>query len=383
VRRWPLLVRRARESDREAVLSFATTTWDGWDYIPRAWPHWLAADDGVVLVATAGRTADDQAPLDAEEVEIEPDRPVAVARMSMLAPGEAWLEGIRVDPAMRGLGVATDLQVAELHWAAASRAQVVRYATGERNEASHRLGARHGFELHAAFRLWQWHARPPSAEGDDEDDDEDASGFDDEARGRANAVRQSVLQALNGEGLIARPADADAWWARVVTDPTFHAGRELCEHRGWAMQRLTRPLFDYHLARGEVIALGDPAINGPWALATLHGDAPPAEDADVKLGLLVGDAAAAAGLVDRVRRLADQSIGFWLPDSDSLLADGARDRLTELGFHPRPWALHVLARPIDDDHPLPQPDPTGSLVLATRPAAVRAPTMGGQPPGRG
>ena len=30
----PIAVRRAQASDKEAVLSFATRTWDGWDYIP-------------------------------------------------------------------------------------------------------------------------------------------------------------------------------------------------------------------------------------------------------------------------------------------------------------------------------------------------------------
>jgi RimJ/RimL family protein N-acetyltransferase len=377
-RDWPLVVRRAREADRESVLSFASTTWDGWDYVPRAWPHWLAADDGVVLVATAGRTADGRPARDAAGAEIAPDRAVAVARVSLLAQGEAWLEGIRVDPAMRGLGVATDLQIAELIWAAASQAHVVRYATGERNEASHRLGARHGFRLLAAFRLWQWHARPPT---EDDQDDEDVSGFDEEARSRANGVRRAVLRGLSGEGLIAQPADGDGWWARVSADSTFHAGRQLCEQRGWAMQRLTRELFDFHLLRGEVITLGEPAGDGPWALATLHGDAPPAEDADVKLGLLVGPMAAAGRLVDRVRRLAGESVGFWLPGGEDEPVD-ARDQLLERGFHPRPWALHVLARPIEDQHPLPEPDER-LLVLAEPPVALRAPSFSSHGSGAG
>ena len=46
--------------------------------------------------------------------------------MAMPALGEAWLEGIRVDPRVRGMNVATDLQVAELHWAVANGAHVVR-----------------------------------------------------------------------------------------------------------------------------------------------------------------------------------------------------------------------------------------------------------------
>jgi len=321
-------------------------------------------------VATAGTTPDGGPPRDADGREIEAEQPVAVARVAMLAEGEAWLEGIRVDPRMRGLGVATDLQVAELRWAAASGAAVVRYATGERNEASHRLGARHGFSQVAAFRLWQWHAQPPTEEGADEDE---TSGFDDAARAQANAVRKAALEALARDGLVARPEDGDRWWARLVEDPTFRAGEQLCEHRGWAMQRMTRELFAFHLARGEVLVAHDA---GGWALAILHGDAPPAEDADVKLGLLVGAGDAATRLADRVRRLAGQRIGFWLPDPDPpVLAEGS-DRLIEAGFHPRPWGLHVLARPIDQDSPLPEPDVSGSLVMAEPPSAVRPPAFG-------
>jgi hypothetical protein len=52
VRPWPLVVRRAREEDREAVLNFATQTWHGWDYVPNAWPVWLSASDGAFLVGS-------------------------------------------------------------------------------------------------------------------------------------------------------------------------------------------------------------------------------------------------------------------------------------------------------------------------------------------
>ena len=40
-RNWPLLVRRAHAADTQAVLAFASHTWDRWDYIPNAWPVWL------------------------------------------------------------------------------------------------------------------------------------------------------------------------------------------------------------------------------------------------------------------------------------------------------------------------------------------------------
>ena len=53
-RGWPLVVRLARDDDRDAVMAFATNTWNDWDYVPRAWPRWLEAKDGVMLVGVVG-----------------------------------------------------------------------------------------------------------------------------------------------------------------------------------------------------------------------------------------------------------------------------------------------------------------------------------------
>ena len=361
-------MRRAREDDRAAVMEFASRTWDGWDYIPRAWPHWLAATDGVLLAATAGRAEDGASPRDADGRDIPDDQPIAVARVALLSPAEAWLEGIRVDPRVRGLGVATDLQVAELRWAAASSASIVRYATGERNEASHRLGARHGFELLARFRLWQWHERPPT---EDDADDDEASGFDDAARTRSNAVRRVVLEALGAAGRLARSEEADAWWARLQADAVFRAGAGLCEHRGWTVQQLDRALFDRYVATGQLITAGDPGSQRSWALATLMADAPPAEDANVKLGMLAGAGTAIAGLATQVRRLAGQPIGFWLPDAEPPSLAAARPALLQAGFHPRPWALDILARPLETEQPLPEPDEPAGLVMGDQPTRSR------------
>jgi len=111
--------------------------------MPHAWPVWLTADDGAMLVATVGPTTDGRPALDANGEKLLEGQPVAVSRVALLSPTEGWVEGIRVDPRVRGMGVATDLQVAELHWLAANRTAVTRYATSQRNEGSHRLGARH------------------------------------------------------------------------------------------------------------------------------------------------------------------------------------------------------------------------------------------------
>lgn len=205
-RGWPIVVRLARASDKEAALAFATATWHGWDYIPDVWDRWLAAVDGVVLLVTPGTGIDGSAPLDASGQPLDPDRAIAFSRVAMLAQGEAWLEGIRVDPRVRGMNVATDLQVAELHWAGAHRARIIRYFTGEQNEGSHRLGARHGFELLGAWRTYGWKDDDPMPE----------------------PVAESIDPASRAAPLGAA-SDAVAWWARLKDDPTLSAAGGLYE----------------------------------------------------------------------------------------------------------------------------------------------------------
>jgi GNAT superfamily N-acetyltransferase len=356
-RSWPLVVRRARASDGEAVLDFASATWDGWDYIPHAWPVWLESPDGVLLVGLPGRPADGSPPLDVSGDELPTDRPIAVARVAMTAPAEAWLEGIRVHPRVRGMDVATDLQVAELQWTASLGASVVRYATGQHNEGSHRLGARHGFELLCAFRTYWWN--PGGA--DDEDDDEGVSGFGDEAREAATATRRSLLDRIREAGLIAASEDTGEWWERLETDANFRAGHGLYEHRAWALQELTRQRFTEHASRSEVVALAGDDGAGDWALAIFPAEALPSEDVSLHLGLLAGQGSAPLTLVSRMQQLTDSPIRFRLPESPhgSALDEAA---FVVAGFARREWTLDILGRPLDRAHPPPPIDPA-SLVL--------------------
>ena len=157
-----------------------------------------------------------------------------MSRLALLAPGEGWVEGIRVDPAVRGREVATNLQVAELAWAAAHEVRVVRYTTGQDNEASHRLGARHGFLRQADRRSYG----PRRDTGSDEMPPPDAS-------------------ALRRLDVDAPAAEVERWWRLVADDPTFTAGDRLYEPRGWAFQALDADRFAAHVRRGEVALARD------------------------------------------------------------------------------------------------------------------------------
>ena len=123
---------------------------------------------------------------------IDPSR---VTRLAVLSDEEGWLEGIRVDPAVRGRGVATNLQIAELAWAQAHDLRVLRYMTGQGNEGSLKLGAHHGFAVIGDRRF---HGRPT----------DDTAGPGD---------RSSVLRALKASGaLLSSGADESAIAGRLV-----------------------------------------------------------------------------------------------------------------------------------------------------------------------
>jgi GNAT superfamily N-acetyltransferase len=113
-----LEVRRAREEDREAVLAFCDQTWEWGDYIAYVWDEWLHAENGVLLVATMD------------------GQPVGIANLRMLTASEAWLEGMRVDPAHRQHGVANALFEAQVAEALRRHALTARLITESTNTAA-------------------------------------------------------------------------------------------------------------------------------------------------------------------------------------------------------------------------------------------------------
>ena len=344
----PIAVRRARPEDRDAVLAFASTTWDGWDYVPDAWPHWIAAPDGVLLVATAQGD----------------DRPIAITRLALLAADEGWLEGIRVDSAVRGRGVATNLQVAQLAWARAHGLRVLRYATGPGNEGSLKLGAHHGFVRLADRRTWGRPELEEAAEADRVAPDPTTEAD----------RRRELLAALAADGL-ALAADAletaiGAAWRCVDTDTTFESGGRLYEHRSWSLQRLTHERFAAHVRRGEVLA-----APGASAVAILPHVAHFSEDLRPHLAVLAGGGRAALGLLLAVERRAGGPVTVRLPDpAPPLLSDpGVAAAWHQAWIRPHDWSLVIMERPLPGDEPLPVAEPPGALELRDPPRRIAAP----------
>lgn len=124
-----LYIRFARPDDKAAVVAMVATIWDGHDYIPDVWDSWLNDAGGVLLVG------------------VFDERPVAIAKITALLPGEDWFEGLRVDPAFRGRGFARAMLQRCAELSRERGARTLRYMTDEDNPTMHRVGEALGFTL--------------------------------------------------------------------------------------------------------------------------------------------------------------------------------------------------------------------------------------------
>jgi hypothetical protein len=126
-------VRPALAEDRATVLAFCTNTWEWGDYIEHIWDDWLHDPDGCLFVATVGA------------------RPVGVSHMRMLSSTEVWLEGMRVDPEYRHMGLFIVLNRAMLLEAMRRGATVARLIVEASNTRSIELVERGPMRRVGAF----------------------------------------------------------------------------------------------------------------------------------------------------------------------------------------------------------------------------------------
>jgi len=126
-----ITVRPARVEDREAILAISAQIWQGEDYIPLVLDGWLA-EGGLAVAELDGVVA-------------------GLGKLTVLAPGEVWLEGLRVDPAHRGKGVAKALARHQLESALGLNPRSIRFATAEVNAESLHIAGRQGFRETARF----------------------------------------------------------------------------------------------------------------------------------------------------------------------------------------------------------------------------------------
>jgi hypothetical protein len=246
----------------------------------------------------------------------------------MLSPTEAWVEGIRVDPRVRGMDIATDLQAGVLTAAREAGATVVRYVTGQVNEGSLRLGARHGLLPVARLRF---HGRERE---------------DDRAGPAGTTAVETALAAAEREGVLLRdPAEAGAWFARLATDPTFQAGHGLYEHTSWAQEALTEAKLADRIAAGEVLALR-PDADGRWVLLVINR-AESLADGELLAAILVGDGGRAVELLERLGGEPGPLARVRLPDPAPLMAGHEADWL-RLGYRPHEGRMVIVERVLTD-----------------------------------
>ena len=139
------IYRDVRPEDKAEVLAFTAHTWEFGDDIQYVFDDWLADTTGRFLVAQ----------------EQTSHRIVAIDKLTMLSPTEAWFEGLRVHPDFRGRGLAGRLQKYMLAEAARLGAQAVRLTTLATNTPVHLACYRDGFTLKAIFRFWKWEENKP------------------------------------------------------------------------------------------------------------------------------------------------------------------------------------------------------------------------------
>ncbi len=140
----PVVVcRPALPRDTADVNRFCKFIWDGHDYVPYIWPEWLADPHGQLVVAEYAGHA------------------VGLAKVTLLAPGQWWLEGFRVDPQFQGFKIGTHINQYLNDWWLAHGDGVVRLMTGSERVQVHHLSEKLGYtrigfvEKHSATALAQ------------------------------------------------------------------------------------------------------------------------------------------------------------------------------------------------------------------------------------
>jgi GNAT superfamily N-acetyltransferase len=277
-------VREARPADADAVAAFARDTWGERhdDYIPRVFPEWAASDDpdAGTFVATlppaavaggAGGAAgnaggrDDREPGDTlvegdgtgAAAAGEPEAVVGCIQGVMLSEWEAWGQGIRVDPAARGLGVGTALSEAALDWARERGAAVCRNMVFSWNVAGLGQSRAVGFEPATEFRFAE-----PTPDAD--------------AVGAADAADAAET---GGIGPVTDP-DPDAAWALWSdSDARDHLrGLALDGDEPWACSALTRERLRVAADEDRLVAVADADALAGVAVRTRVSEGPSDEE---------------------------------------------------------------------------------------------------------
>jgi GNAT superfamily N-acetyltransferase len=130
-----LRVRPVTMADKPAVMRISSRIWEGNDYVPSFFGRW-AREGGFWAGELRGRL-------------------VGYGKATELAPGELWLEGLRVDPNCRNRGVGKELSRQVVYRTLKRRPASLRLATADLNhESIHIIETVMGFKLYAQYRFF-------------------------------------------------------------------------------------------------------------------------------------------------------------------------------------------------------------------------------------
>ncbi len=214
--------------------------------MPLVWDKWLAEKTGALLTATVC------------------GKPVGTSKVSVLAPGEVWLEGLRLHPDYHGLGLSKKIHHATFREASALNPRTIRYSTWIGNEASRRIAEKNGF-WQIARTGWMWG----------------------KALGRWS-VRSRV----------ASPDDIDAAVRFVLGSSCYEATGGVAGV-GWTFPQMTRRRIRHLVSNGQVLILprrGAPRAVGIFDIGKV--------DDDVCLGFVDGPDGDVVVLAKDVLRIA-------------------------------------------------------------------------------
>lgn len=317
--------RPARAEDREPVLAFCVHTWPDGDYIPDVWDEWLASTDGVMLVATAG------------------GRAVGLVHLRMMSPEEGWIEGIRVDPAARRLGIGRMLLSRALVAARERGATVARLLTGHENLPSQRLIANFGFTRVAEVVRYDASAFADAPDPLASVVDTAASAPGAPRAPAPASVEQDGDDVMPGGAGITIPGDQqfERIWDWLVQSNLAPLTGGL-EFDNWAARALTEPSLRAALAAGHVLLLEEwdtilalaVVQDSPWSAGE-----PPSLEARYVDGLSDGIGRLAFVLREIAQERGLSGVTLWLPDLLIL-----HDAMDGAGYTSEDGALWVYAR---------------------------------------
>lgn len=205
-------VRPATHDDHDAVVAFTEDTWadrDGSDYLPRIYHDWLDTESAETFVVDPAESGDI----------------AGICQGVVLSPHEGWAQGMRVNPAYRGEGVAATLNERIFEWCREQGATVCRNMVFSWNEGGLGVSRASGFDPATEFR---WMRPDPSYE------------------------TEPTLDVRN---------DPDAAWSCFARSDANRElrGLALDSDESYAMAELTRERLHRAAAERRVFAVGDGA----------------------------------------------------------------------------------------------------------------------------